>query len=155
MAFEIIMLQAMLLVGAELRTTNQECAQTIPPFWGAWVAENKSAKIGSKIDDAVTLGVYTKYDQPFDVATGTYSLIIGSPVTHVEQLPVGFVSHTIPAGKYAVFTAQGPIGTAVYQAWQEIWQTPLERTFTSDFEWYDARSTGDENSIVKIYIAIK
>ena len=31
----------------------------------------------------------------------------------------------------------------------------IERTFTGDFELYDSQSTNDENSIVKIYVAIK
>jgi len=62
----------------------------------------------------------------------------------------------IPAAKYAVFTAHGPFATAIGQTWQEIWQnTTLERTFTNDFEWYDAKSTNNADSIVKIYIAIK
>ena len=62
----------------------------------------------------------------------------------------------LPASKYAVFTASGPFSTSIGQTWMEIWQNKeIERTFTGDFELYDSKSTDDENSIVKIYVAIK
>ena len=42
----------------------------------------------------------------------------------------------------------------VGKAWAEIWNTPLERTFTGDFEEYQEDCDGKTGTIF-IYIAIK
>jgi len=158
MAFEIIYLPAMFVVGKELRTTfmNNECYSSIPVFWQQQKDENMLHKIPHKIDSHVILGLYTNYTPDFSLTSGHYSLIIGTPVTFVGIIPKDMVSKEIPAGKYAVFTAKGPFKSSIAKTWSEIWSTEgLERTFTSDFEWYDSASTDDKNSIVKIYKSIK
>lgn len=103
------------------------------------------------------LGLYSNYTPDFSLKSGYYSLAIGCPVDHVDIIPLGMIVKEIPAGKYAVFTAKGPFGPSVAKVWlEEIWPNKeIERTFTNDFEWYDSRSTNDENSVVKIYIAVK
>ena len=55
----------------------------------------------------------------------------------------------IPAGKYAKFQIHGDYIEAVSKAWSEIWNTPLDRTYTGDFEEY--RTMED----IDIYIAIR
>lgn len=55
----------------------------------------------------------------------------------------------IPAGKYAKFSIHGDMVEAVANTWKEIWQTPLDRTFTGDFEEYITMTDID------IYIAVK
>lgn len=153
------MLPAMIVIGPELRTTwmNQDCYAAIPAFWQQQRIENSIEKISNKNYPDVTVGLYTNYSSDFSLTSGYYSLIIGSPVSNVDPVPKGMVIKEIPAGKYAVFTAKGPFHPAIAKVWlNEIWQNKeIERTFTNDLEWYDSKSTDDENSIVKIYIAIK
>ena len=157
MSFEIVFMPAMLIMGAELRTTwmNQECYKAIPVFW----QQQREQKIYEKIPNKaqpVLLALYTNYTPDFSITSGYYSLIIGAPVTSKENIPNGMVVKELPASKYAVFTAKGPFAESIGRTWvNEIWQTKLDRTYTGDFEWYDAQSTDDANSIVKIYIAIK
>ena len=158
MNFEIVLMPAMIFIGTELHTTwkNNECMTAIPAFLEKQQRENNVQKIPYKLYPDVVLNVYTNYTPDFSLTAGYYSLIQGSPVSKVTKVPHGMVVKEIPAAKYAVFTAKGPFATAVYKVWMEIWQNKeIQRTFTSDFEWYDAKSTNDENSIVKIYIAIK
>lgn len=159
MSFEIVLLPAMIIVGSELRTTwmNHECYSAIPAFWQQQRNENIIDKIPNKVYPDVILGLYTNYTPDFSLTTGHYSLIIGSPVSHVNTLLEGMVAKEVPAAKYAVFTAKGPFYPSIGKTWvEEIWQNKeIQRTFTNDFEWYDSKSTNDENSIVKIYIAIK
>ncbi len=159
MSFEIVSLPAMVVIGTELRTTwmNKECYSAIPAFWQQQRSENIVQTIPNKMYPDVVLGLYTNYSSDFSLASGYYSLIIGCPVTDVSAVPQGMVVKEIPAAKYAVFTAEGPFYPSIGKTWlEEVWQNKdLERTFTNDFEWYDSQSTDDENSIVKIYIAIK
>lgn len=158
MSFEIILLPAMVVLGVELRTTyqNNECYSAIPAFWQQQYHNNIFANIPNKVNPEVILGIYTNYTPDFSLASGQYSLITGSPVTDASIIPEGMVIKKIPASKYAVFTAQGPFASAIGKTWIDIWQNKdLERTFTNDFEWYDAKSTNDDQSVVKIFIAIK
>lgn len=158
MNFEIVLMPAMVIMGTELRTTwkNQECVTAIPLFWQQQKNGNTIQKIPNKIYPDVILGIYTNYTSDFSLARGYYSLIIGFPVSNVEEIPSGMVIKKIPAEKYAMFTAKGPYSEAITKTWVEVWQNKdIERTFTNDFEWYDSKSTDDENSIVKIYVAIK
>lgn len=67
---------------------------------------------------------------------------------------------TVPAAKYAVFTAKGPVPQAIQDTWRYIYSSWLpksgcERAETEDFELYDERCTHDEGAEVDIYIPIK
>lgn len=159
MNYKIVALPAMVVVGSELRTTwmNKECYSAIPEFWQKQITDNRIQAIPDTDLSGVVLGVYTDYSSDFSLNSGYYSLIIGCQVTGIDNVPSDMVALHIPASKYAVFTAKGPFDPSVGKVWlEEIWKnTDLDRTFTYDFEWYDSQSTNDENSIVKIYIAIK
>lgn len=158
MSFEITLLPAMVIMGVELRTTyqNNECYSTIPIFWQQQRQSNFFAKIPNKISPDVVLGIYTNYTHDFSLTSGHYSLILGCPVNKTDVIPPDMVIKKIHAAKYAVFTARGPFASAIGKAWMDIWQDKsLERTFTNDFEWYDSKSTNDDMSVVKIFIAIK
>lgn len=150
----------MLLVGSELKTVlkDNQCYADIPVFWQQVRQDGRLAAIQNKLAPDVMLGVYTNYSSDFSLAaaTGGYSLIIGRPVTTTAEIPAGMVVKEISAAKYAVFTATGPFYPAIFNAWMQVWQEQgIERALTADFEWYDAKSTDDANSVVKIYIAIK
>jgi predicted transcriptional regulator YdeE len=159
MNFEIVSLPAMVVVGSELRTTwmNKECYSAIPEFWQEQITNNRIQAIPDTDYSEAILGLYTNYSSDFSLTSGYYSLIIGCCVTGTENVPSDMVIARIAESKYAVFTAHGPFDQSLGKVWlEEIWNnTDLDRTFTYDFEWYDAQSTNDENSIVKIYIAIK
>lgn len=156
--FEIILLPTMIVMGVELRTTyqNNECYSAIPNFWQKQQQNNLFAKIPNKISPDVILGLYTNYTSDFSLTNGHYSLILGCPVNKADVILPDMVIKNIPAAKYAVFTAHGPFASAIGKTWMDIWQNKaLERTFTNDFEWYDSKSTNDDKSVVKIFIAIK
>ncbi|MBM3893358.1 GyrI-like domain-containing protein [Candidatus Dependentiae bacterium] len=156
MAFEIVLMPAMLLIGPHLTTMFQNQGNVIPPFWQRFHEEQMYLKIPNQATPGVVLGLYTNYSPDFSTNSGTYDLIAGCPVSTGSNIPAGMVAKEIPAGKYAVFTARGPFYPAIFNVWMEVWQTPgLERTFANDFEWYGPESTGDENSMVKVYIGIK
>jgi AraC family transcriptional regulator len=158
MKFEKVTLPAMIVIGSELRTTwqNGACFTEIPAFWEQKRRERIWEKIPNQEYPSTIFGLYTNYSHDFSLTTGHYSLIIGCPVMTEEIIPSGMIAVEIPETHYAVFTAQGPFEKAVPQTWAEIWKnTDLKRTFKHDFEWYNALSTDDENSIVNIYVSIE
>jgi predicted transcriptional regulator YdeE len=152
MNFEIILLPMMTIMGVELRTTylNNECYSARPAFWQRVYHENMLAHIPSKTNSDVVLGIYTNYTADFSLTSGYYSLIIGCPVSKVDMVPTGMIVKEIPSSQYAVFISHGAAN--VPATWAEIWQDKkLDRTFTNDFEWYDAK----DPELVKTYVAIK
>ncbi|MNL74360.1 hypothetical protein D3C87_1999910 [compost metagenome] len=63
---------------------------------------------------------------------------------------------TIEDGQYQQYPLKGNLNDGlVYNKWKEIWQSPLERLFSADFEVYDHRSTDPSNAEVDIFISLR
>ena len=43
----------------------------------------------------------------------------------------------------------------VYQTWDKIWKSDLNRSYTADFEVYGKKAQNPENAEVEIFVAIK
>lgn len=137
-----------LVVGIELRTSNDEAARTIPPHWRRFTEERVLERIPQKASDEV-IAVYTHFAHEGIDNRGQYSLIIGAPVEGRPEVPEGMVSAVLPAGRRAVFPVEPPRPDQVGAAWQRIWQRDdLRKTFVADFERY--RGHGD----IEIHIGI-
>jgi predicted transcriptional regulator YdeE len=80
--------------------------------------------------------------------------MIGSEVTKADKIPAGLAVTRISPQTYVVFTATGPMPDALLGIWMSVWGTKLPRTYTFDFEQYDARFTRTENKEVDVYIAV-
>lgn len=97
-----------------------------------------------------TYGLYTNYEN--DV-TGAYDIVVGCEVDHFDSLPGRFTGVVIPAGRYAKFTFHGDAQKDVAGFWTVVWNTPLNRKYTCDFEEYPP--CGDpQNAEINIYIAL-
>lgn len=124
--------------GIELRTSNNEAMQTIPPHWQRFAEEAVLAHIPGKVSDEV-YAVYTHFEHAGSSNEGQYSLIIGARVQAGTPLPDGLSRAVIPASQRAVF----PVGTGRFDlvgaTWQEIWaRTDLPKTFIAEYERYGA-----------------
>lgn len=139
----------LLVVGIELRTSNDEAMQTIPPHWRRFTEEGVLARIPNRAGDEV-LAVYTHFEHEGIDNRGRYSLIIGAPVEGLREVPPGMVSAVVPASRRAVFAVERARPDLVGQAWQQIWQHgDLQKTFIADYERYGAH--GD----IDIHIGIR
>jgi predicted transcriptional regulator YdeE len=137
-----------------VRTTNQngQAAQDIPALWNRFLTEGIAEKIPNKIDNAIYC-IYTDYERDH---TRPYTTILGCKVSTVEAIPEGMVSKTIEAATYAKHTAQGSLlQGVVFNAWTQIWNADLPRTFTADFEVYDEKAQNPENAEVEIFVAVQ
>lgn len=129
--------QALHVVGIELRTRNTEAMQTIPAHWQRFQAEGVMARIPARTSDDV-FGVYTHFEHAGRDNEGLYSLVIGACVPADAEVPAGMVRVVVPASRRAVFPVDEGRPDRVGDAWQEIWRTPLPKTFIADYEHYHA-----------------
>ena len=99
-----------------------------------------------------SVGLYCDYAQDM-----SYTVLAGCQISSegvAEAEKNGLTVKKIPAGRYAKFTVKGEVSKVVGETWTEIWNTPLERTFTGDYEEYQEDcATG--NGTIFIYLAVK
>ena len=138
-------------IGLELRTNNEECSLAMPAHKEKFVKENILAKIPNKINDII-FALYTDYEGDY---TKPYSWILGCEVSSLDEVPEGLVGKMIPESNYAVFTTQGEFPQGLIAAWQAVWNSNLDRSYTSDFELYPSNFDPQKNPEVKVYIAIE
>ena len=92
-------------------------------------------------------------------ADGSFSYIIGAEVTATERTPDDMVMRTIPAGRYAVFTAHGKMPDAIQQTTRSIYSewlpnSPYRHAGFADYELYDARFEDPDDPLIEIYVSI-
>lgn len=132
---------ALTVVGIELRTTNLEAMQTIPPHWARFANEGVLDRIGGRVD-ADVLAVYTHFAHAGRDNTGLYSLVIGAQVAPDAAVPPGMVRVVVPASPRAVFELPAHRPDLVGPAWHAVWaQTTLPKTFVAEYERYAANGS--------------
>lgn len=145
--------KAFTIVGIEMRTTNQngEAMEKIPAFWHQFYHDRIIEKIPFVINPEIVYAVYSDYDEQ-----GYYSMLIGVEASMGQVLPPGLSSITVPASKYAVMTAKGPISSAITRTWEYVWSHhfPHTRAFRADFEIYDQRSKVVHDAEVDLFVSI-
>ena len=76
------------------------------------------------------------------------------------EVPEGMIAVRVPANRYAKYTSEkGPPYKVVPEALKRIWETPLSapagnRTYKTDFEFYDQRAIDPQKSQVDVYFGI-
>ena len=143
MNYEIVELKEKTIVGFTARTSNEDpqMGAIIGGLWKQLYTPENTEKIQNRVN-AYAIGLYSDYDKE------GYQVTAGFEVSDAES-GNGFTVKTIPAGRYAKFSVHGDMIEAVANSWKEIWETPLDRTFTGDFEEYLSQED------IEIYIAIK
>ncbi len=151
--FTVKKMPAKIIMGIKRRTSNADgrSVADIPACWQDFLSQQVAAKIPNRAKTPAFFSVYSEYESDW---TGEYSFMIGSEVTKADKIPEGLAITRIPAQTYAVFKAAGPMPDALLAVWMSIWGTNLPRTYTCDFEWYDARFTRPENKEIDVYVAI-
>ncbi len=144
------------IIGIELRTTSRDGTNflEIPQFWEKVIEKGQIVKIPDRKSAETLLGICMDFK-----SDGSFSYIIGSEVTNTENALDDMVSRTIPAAKYAVFTARGNMPDSIQEVTKYIYQKWLpsseyQRANSADFEVYDERFDDKENPEVDIYVPI-
>jgi len=156
MKCKTISLKSKKIIGLEIKISNQDgqAARDIPLLWEQFYKEGIKDRITNKLSETV-YGLYTKYEGDH---TQPYSLIVGCEVNSIPiELPEGCTVYETEASSYASIPAVGNFPAGVIQAWEQVWNSDLERTFTNDLEVYDEtfNPASGNSSGVTLYIAIK
>lgn len=136
------------VVGISVRTSNQTPHQ-IGELWQKFYAQGVAAQIPHS-ETSELYSLYTEYDGDW---RAPFTVVIGYPATD-DAPPPGLVSKPVPAATYAVFEASGKQPDAVIAAWRTIWDSPLRRRYSGDFEVYSPQPGGAPGE-VKIFVAVE
>ncbi|PKG43833.1 GyrI-like domain-containing protein [Psychroflexus sp. MES1-P1E] len=142
------------VVGISVRTTNENGQSTkdIEALWEKFWGEEIQKQIPKKVNDDIYT-VYTDYETDFN---GTHTLIIGLPVSSLENIPEGFGGITIEKDVYEKFVSKGKMPEAVLATWMEIWQDKdLKRTYNADFTIHGKKYYDGDNAEVETFISVK
>lgn len=147
-------LSSMKIIGITVRTSNAAGASgtDIPTLWNRFMSEGVLSKIPNRINDTIYC-VYTEYEGNH---TQPYTTLLGCQVTELDSIPGNMTGIEIPMGLYEQVTATGNLMNGiVFEAWMEIWQRPLNRTYKADFEVYDEKAANLSNAEVKIFVGVQ
>lgn len=160
MNYEIVQLEQKAVVGKSIETGNNDpkMGEAIGKLWQEFYTGEISyyGIINNKVNGN-SIGLYSDY------VDGKYTVTVGAEVS--ESVNAEFTTKIIIGGKYAKFSVYGNMVTSVAKAWCAIWATPLDRTFSGDFEEYlpcDKCNHKDSCNMkicndcdINIYVAIK
>ena len=146
MKYEIVNLEEKIVVGVSNITSNDDpkMGQVIGGLWEKLYQGGVNELIKNKVNK-YAIGLYSDYEN------NKYCITVGNEVSSIEN--EGFTVKRIPAGKYAKFSIEGHMQKAVAEAWSEIWQMDLERSYKADFEEY--LNSDYDNAKIDIYISLK
>lgn len=141
------------IAGLQIRTTNEkgQAQKDIPALWMQFEQE----KIPSRIPKLLNLNIYVLYFDYEKDFTKPYSCLIGIEMHPNAEIPSGLSCQVIPAGEYTVFKAEGVLPQSLIEMWETIWQTPLKRSYKTDFEVYEPTLLSSNPPTVPIYIGVE
>lgn len=150
MNYEVVTLQEKTLTGVWVRTDNEE-PEMMKKIGGLWQRffGGDLEKIPNRKGEAV-YGLYTNYQKD---NTNVYDAVVCCETDGVQEVSGAFKSVVVPAGKYAKFTFHGDAEKDTGAFWMEVWNTPLARSFTCDFEEYPP-CADCHNAEIVIYVAL-
>ena len=152
MDYEIVALGEKTVIGLMVKTTNEnnEAMLDIGRLWGEFMQKGAYDAVSSKVN-AKSIGLYTDYEGDF---TKPYNFVVCSEVSNTNYIPDKMTVKKIPEGKYARFIIRGHVQQAVGEFWSRLWELPLDRKYSSDFEEYQNNSNDMNNQEIHIYIAL-
>lgn len=141
------------VIGISVRTTGkkEQFIKDIPELWNTFTGKETIYKIPNKLENSIYV-IYTDYESDH---TEGYTTIIGCKVKNINTVPEGMVGIQIKKNVYSRYTAKGDITKGiVYDKWVNIWETNLNRLYTTDFEIYGDDAKNPKDAEVDIYVSI-
>jgi len=130
---------------------NNQSSNDCGSLWEKFYSNNYSSMIPNKKSDDV-IAVYFDYEGDYK---DPFSYIIGHRVTENTSPPAGMHYVDINAGKYLKVTAYGNVQKCMQEAWIDIWNSDLKRTYKYDFEIYKSESLQSDYAEVDIFVGIE
>lgn len=145
--------EGMTIIGIECRTSNESPtgSDEIVKVWQRFSQEDVASRIPNRTSQEV-IALYCDYEGDF---TKPFSFVLGCPVASADSVPEGMVAKEIPKASYAVFNAKGEYPQSLIETWNKIWESDLDRSYTTDFEIYGEKFAMGNPREVDVCIAIK
>jgi predicted transcriptional regulator YdeE len=124
------------------RRQSNDRPEEIGRQWRDFYAAGGAAQIQHKIGDDL-YAVYFEYEGDH---TRPYTMLLGCSVSAPTP---GLRLIEIPAQRYEVFDARGPMPQTLMQTWMKVYDAPIARAFTFDFD----RTLGAEH--VAVHVAVR
>ncbi|MGZ3811506.1 MAG: GyrI-like domain-containing protein [Mucilaginibacter sp.] len=152
LCFERLDIAEFFVSGIAVKTTNQEgrSQKDIGDLWTKFITENLSQQIGGKLSDDLYC-VYTDYESDH---TGWYTAVLGCMIEDPGYASNDFFTALVPAGYYHVYKPQGKFPECVSSTWRQIWQAPIDRKYSADYDRYKAGANSFEETEVEVYLAV-
>lgn len=147
-----------MVIGISMRTSNQQAMEqgTIQQLWQQLLDQEILFKIPNKVNNSV-MALYYDYASDKD---GQYTILIGAPVSSLDDIPEGLTGLHVPATKRAIFLSDfGDLSCIVFNLWQKIWKqeehNEIDRAYKIDYEIYDERSHNPGEALIEIHISVQ
>jgi len=140
------------IIGISTQTTNEngQSIQDVETLWNRFWNENIVAQVPNKVNEDI-YAVYTDYESDYM----RYTLIIGFPVSSLDDIPNDFVGREILVGNSEKFTSKGKMPEAILKTWSEIWTNKkLKRAYRADVTVHGKKYFDGKNAEVETFISI-
>jgi len=147
-------IEEMYVVGLSVRTTNQnnQALGDITKLWEQFLEQQPVNKIAQVVSQDIYC-LYTEYEGDHNLP---YTVILGHRVSEFDHIPEGMVAKTFGGEDFQKFVAKGDLTKGVvYETWASIWQSKINRRYSTDFEVYGEKSADPTNAEVEIYIGVQ
>lgn len=147
-----IKMEAFNIVGISKKTSNQnyQAASDIQNLWEEFQERKIAEMTPEKMDDNI-YAIYTDYEGDH---TQPYTVLIGSKVETLDNVPKNLQGRKFKKANYLKFSPEGKLPEMVIEQWVKIWNSDIKRAYTADLEIYSKNSKDPENIVVDILIAI-
>lgn len=65
-----------------------------------------------------------------------------------------FVTALVPTGYFYIYKPEGKFPDSVANTWKEIWQSPIARKYSADYDRYKAGAKNFEETEVEVYLSV-
>jgi predicted transcriptional regulator YdeE len=142
MSYEIEEQPTLTVMGVYSRASNSE-PRKIGDLWRRFNAAGKEQSIPARTSDKHYC-VYCEYEGDW---TKEFTVVIGCSVDADAEVPEGMKKISVEAGRFAVWYPEGELPQSVFDAWAEVWKTPLDRLYRADYDVYGDVSSRNGASV--------
>ena len=156
MDYKIIEREAFQVVGKAKTISTKDGInfKQVPEFWQEYMRDQTGEHLAPYCKTGDCLGIC----MDMDMKREQFVYMIAVESDRVSENPE-FVTRTIPASTWAVFTSTGPLPEAIQKVWDRIWQeffpaTGYEHAGTAELEVYPPGDAGAADYRSEVWIPI-
>lgn len=152
---EIININSFQIIGISIKTANNDLEKLqhdMQGLWNRFISEKIAERIPNKISNDVYC-IYTDYEGDY---TKPYLALLGCRVENLNDILAGLTGKHLNGGMYIKKTVKGNLFAGIVaEAWKEIWELDIKRTYHADFEIYSINAANPENAEVEILVGVE